>query len=410
MSDKRVIIVGAGMSGLVAALELERAGYRPVLIDAADRVGGRLQTDWKDGMPLDHGFQVLLTGYEAVQRYLDLEALQLRYFEPGAYIFSQQKRYTIGDPRRQLDLLWPTLTAPVGSIKDKWNIWRLSNALRATTVHDIFSTPEVTTSEWLKNYGFSERIINTFFRPFYGGIFLEKALTTSSRMFQFVFKMFAKGRAAIPAKGIGMVPHQLKAHLHNTSFKFHAPVTAAQPDYVQLACGETLHGDAVLLAADPAQVLPNHHLSPVDWTSTINMYFQVPASTFQRPMIGLVAQPDSVVNNIYFVHDLEESVHPLLSVSIVDDLELDEEALQQRVELELANYCGISGVQHLVTYRIPRALPIRNSVQYAPSAKEVTLGEGLFTAGDHLANGSLNAAMLSGRVAAEAIIAYLREK
>jgi monoamine oxidase len=41
---KEVIIVGAGMAGLVAAHELLRAGHDPIILEAQHRVGGRVQT------------------------------------------------------------------------------------------------------------------------------------------------------------------------------------------------------------------------------------------------------------------------------------------------------------------------------------------------------------------------------
>ena len=49
-------------------------------------------------------------------------------------------------------------------------------------------------------------MIDLFFRSFYGGIFLGRGLRTSSRMFEFTFKMFSRGRATLPAKGMGEIP------------------------------------------------------------------------------------------------------------------------------------------------------------------------------------------------------------
>ena len=87
----RIHIIGAGVSGLIAAKTLESKGYAPVLIDASDRAGGRLKTDIVQGYQLDHGFQVLLSNYEAAQKHLDFEALDLQKFKAGACIFKQQK-------------------------------------------------------------------------------------------------------------------------------------------------------------------------------------------------------------------------------------------------------------------------------------------------------------------------------
>ena len=90
--DQKIVIIGAGVSGLVAALHCEKAGYKPIIIEASERVGGRIKTDQKDGFLLDQGFQVLLSAYQEAKRYLDLEALDLRSFSTGAHIFDGNKR------------------------------------------------------------------------------------------------------------------------------------------------------------------------------------------------------------------------------------------------------------------------------------------------------------------------------
>ena len=124
--DYKIHIIGAGLSGLIAARVLENHGYYPVAIEATDRVGGRVKTDIIDGYQLDHGFQVLLTAYPAVQKYLDYEALDLQPFLPGASIFKANKQKIIGDPLRNLPLLFPTLLSGIGSVSDKLKILKLN--------------------------------------------------------------------------------------------------------------------------------------------------------------------------------------------------------------------------------------------------------------------------------------------
>ena len=97
-NEIKIHIIGGGVSGLIAARVLEDHGYSPSVIEATDRVGGRLKTDVIDGYQLDHGFQVLLTAYPAAQKYLDYEALDLQRFLPGASIFKNGAQKIIGDP------------------------------------------------------------------------------------------------------------------------------------------------------------------------------------------------------------------------------------------------------------------------------------------------------------------------
>ncbi len=94
------------------------------------------------------------------------------------------------------------LFSPVGTLSDKLKIFQLRKRLMSETPEEIFSREERPTKDYLKKLGFSDRVRENFFRPFLAGIFLENELNTSSRMFEFVFKMFSEGQAAIPSRGM----------------------------------------------------------------------------------------------------------------------------------------------------------------------------------------------------------------
>jgi hypothetical protein len=65
----------------------------------------------------------------------------------------------------------------------------------------------------LQAEGFSQAIIDRFFRPFLGGIFFDTQLTTSSRLFEFVMRMLATGSNCLPAGGIGAIAEQLASRI-----------------------------------------------------------------------------------------------------------------------------------------------------------------------------------------------------
>ena len=144
-NDYKIHIIGAGVSGLIAARVLENYGYHPVIIEATDRVGGRVKTDIVNGYQLDHGFQVLLTAYPAVQKHLDYEVLELQPFLPGASIFKSNDQQIIGDPLRNLSLLFPTLFSGIGNFSDKLKILQLNQKLKKKKMSDIFSEKEQST-------------------------------------------------------------------------------------------------------------------------------------------------------------------------------------------------------------------------------------------------------------------------
>ena len=165
--EYKIHIVGSGISGLIAAQVLEKNGYHPIILEATDAIGGRVKTDILDGYQLDHGFQVLLSAYPKAKVYLDYDDLDLQSFLPGATIFSKENRQTIGDPLRNLSLLFPTLLASVGSLSDKIKILSLNLELKKKTIKDIFDSEASTTLNYLMAKGFSDKIINSFFKPFF---------------------------------------------------------------------------------------------------------------------------------------------------------------------------------------------------------------------------------------------------
>ncbi len=403
--ETSIHIIGAGVSGLVCALELERAGLSPVILEKTDRVGGRVKTDFVEGCPLDHGFQVLLTAYPAARRYLDFDKLDLRYFQPGSAIFHDGKKFLIGDPLRHPGLLWPTLTSPVGTISDKLRILTLTTRLKAKSIQQIFEEPETSTLDYLTRYGFSERIISTFFKPFFSGIFLESKLETSSRMFEFVFKLFSGGHATVPAMGIQAIPDQLKGQLKRTRIRFSVEVGRVEPGLIHLVDGTAIDSQCTVLATDPAPLVGSNALAS-SWNACINLYFEVPKSVLNRPMIGLVGDSGYLINNFHFLSDLHASPGKcsILSVTVIGDPSLGEEALLTRIKKEIQELLGIDQHTHLASYPIKNALPRLSKLTYRPDKDALRLGEGIFIAGDQTANPSLNAAMESGYQAAEAVV------
>ena len=191
-----VIVVGAGLAGLSAARTLQAAGRRVRVLEASDGVGGRVRTDVVDGFRLDRGFQVLLTAYPEVQRSLDLPALRLQRFDPGASVYVGGRFHTVGDPFRQPSTALSTVMAPIGSVADKLRIARLRAQVRRGDVRELLRGHDVPTVEALRERGFSETMIDRFFRPLFGGIQLDPTLGTSARMFDVIFRMLASGDSA----------------------------------------------------------------------------------------------------------------------------------------------------------------------------------------------------------------------
>ncbi|MEM6523498.1 MAG: NAD(P)/FAD-dependent oxidoreductase [Bacteroidota bacterium] len=403
-----VIIIGAGIAGLTCAIELEKRGIHPLIIEATDRAGGRVKTDIKDGYLMDHGFQVLLTAYPEAQQYLDYNKLELKTFDPGAIIYEGNRHYEISDPLRNLSSVFSMAFSPVGGLGDKLKMAKLTSNVKKQDLEAIFKKDEVTTLAHLRNYGFSERIIANFFKPFFGGIYLENVLDTSSRMFDFVFKMFSEGHAAIPARGIEEIPKQLESQLKQTEFLFNTRVKQVNNEVV-LENGETLKPKKVVIATQPEAIMNGFNEKPA-YQSVLNLYFSCHNPIIKKPLIGLVTEENKLINNFCDLTTVSKAYSPsgkrLISVSVNNDQNID---IQDVVRQELAELSGhdTKAFEFLASYHIPKALPINQDIKYDMAATEVKLHDDIFLAGDYLLNASLNAAMLSGRRAAEAVASSL---
>ncbi|MFP5080065.1 NAD(P)/FAD-dependent oxidoreductase [Pedobacter sp. JCM 36344] len=411
--DAEVIIVGAGLAGLTAAKVLKAVGKSMLLLEAADVVGGRVRTDAFNGFLMDRGFQVLLTAYPETKRFLDYKALNLCTFDPGALILGADGNTVIGDPMRKPASLMETLRSPAGTFADKLRMLKLKIKLRLKSIEAIFSTTETTTIAYLENQGFSEKIISQFFRPFMTGIFLEDRLSTSSRMFEFVFKMFSEGNAAIPAAGMGQIPLQLAEGLSPNDILFRKRVTGVEGGIVSADDGTSYQADFVLIATEESAIPFPFEKRAANYHSVTNMYFTSDKRPFEMPLIALNAMPGRLVNNIAVMNQISpaysKSGDSLISLSLIGDHSQKDQTKLQSSAIDELKFWFPEAVywKHLKTYHIDYALP--NDDKVTNNLKTMRLNPQCFVCGDHLMNGSINAAMKSGRLAAEAIINEMKQ-
>ncbi|WP_282042595.1 FAD-dependent oxidoreductase [Winogradskyella flava] len=408
----KIHVVGGGISGLIAAKTLEEAGYSPTIIEATDRVGGRVKTDVLYGHQLDHGFQVLLDAYPYAQKHLDYAALKLQKFKPGSVIYKNGKSQTIGDPLRDSSFLLSTLFASIGSFSDKLKILKLNTALKKKSIASIFESESTTTLNYLKKKGFSEAMISNFFKPFFSGIFLEPDLKTSSRMFEFVYKMFGEGLAVLPEKGIEAISEQLKSKLKQTEFIFNKTVQKVDDKSIEFNDGSKVDTHFSIIATAADRLIPNLNNQNIVWKSCYNLYFEVDKRTIDKPIIGLIADKDALINNVFFCNSINTASKgnaELLSVTVLKAHSFTGDELVETVSSELKQYCNIDTTKFVKLYHIKNALPDLETLHYDISPTETQLKPTVYLAGDHLLNGSLNAAMISGERAAQGVVMSLED-
>ncbi|MEM6879146.1 MAG: FAD-dependent oxidoreductase, partial [Bacteroidota bacterium] len=350
-----------------------------------------------------------LNGYKEVQRYLDLKALGVRSFRPGAHIHLQSNRFRIVDPLREPAQIVRSGLSPVGTFRDKILLAKLGMRLGRQGVARCFKGFEETpTLEYLQKFGFSDRIIDRFFRPFFGGIFLEQELSTPAGLFRFVFKMFAEKQAVLPAGGIESIARQLAEALNHTEIRTSVSVKAVESDRVILDDGSELAASGVIVACMPhalVQGLPQ--VETFTWKGTSNLYFYSARRLRENRLINLVADNTSTINTFCVLDEVQSSYKPkdkggsLISVTLKAD-QTDPDAVLGQVEQDLLRHSRLpnDALTFLRAYRIEQALPNLDYLSHTRQPAHSRVRDQIFLAGDQELNGSLDAAMRSGRLAA----------
>ena len=342
-----VIVVGAGVAGLCAAQDLNRAGQQVVVLEASDRVGGRVATDVVDGFRLDRGFQVWLPAYPEGQKRLDYRTLGLKSFSSGARLRIHGKWHTVADPLRHPQYALASLRAPLGTRADKLKVLRFKQQMMANSIEQVLdaSQPAESSAEYLARFGFSKAIIERFFRPFYSGIFLEPNLATDARMLKFTYKMFASGPATLPAEGMAAIPAQL-AEPVNEFIRLNTRVQTVTPTSVVLDTGESLTAKAVLLATDPwsTDALLSAGNAPPErpTNATTCLYFKAKSVPSHAGFLHLKGDGDGPINHLCFPSVVQPTYAPagdhLVSVSLLGVQPGD--ALVKDVQRQLVAWFG----------------------------------------------------------------------
>ncbi|KRO42887.1 MAG: hypothetical protein ABR58_05635, partial [Acidimicrobium sp. BACL19 MAG-120924-bin39] len=244
-----VAIIGAGLAGLAAARHLHSRSLNVVVLEAQDDVGGRIRTDLVDGFRLDRGFQTLLTSYPELQRQIDTAALDLCKFAPGALVMMRGRSYEVSDPFRAPRSLLSTARAPIGTIADKARIALLRARTLRGDPRELLRGQDLPTVVALRRAGFSQAIIDQFFRPLFGGIQLDPSLTTSRRMFDIIFRSLGAGDAAVPRLGMGALPRQMADRLPGL-VHLNTKVASLDGRTVVTSDGRRIECRAVIVASD----------------------------------------------------------------------------------------------------------------------------------------------------------------
>ncbi len=409
MAEWDVIIVGAGIAGLTCAEKLCSNDFNVLVLESSGTPGGRIATDHHHGFLLDRGFQVLLTAYPEAKQTLDYDNLQLHHFEPGSLIWHDGAFHRLSDPWRRPRHLFATAFSPSATFLDKLRIAKFRRDVSAGDLEQLYERPEQTTIEMLRQRGFSPTIIERFFRPFLGGVFLDRDLRTSSRLCEFVFRMFSSGDVAIPADGMKAIPQQLADRLPDGVLRLDTPVKAVNQRHVELASGKQLSARRIVVATEEPAAAKLTGEQPTSKANRVAcIYFAADKPPIEEPILMLNGDGRGPVNNVCVPSQVAPTYAPphqaLISVTALQWTNV--ESMVSDVVKQLREWFGstVDTWQHLRTYPIEYALPRQVPPALSVVSKSPRIIVGIYRCGDYCDTASINGAMGSGRRAAEAVI------
>jgi phytoene dehydrogenase-like protein len=406
-----VVIVGGGLAGLAAARRLDRAGVEWLLVEASDRLGGRVATDVIDGWRLDRGFQVLNTAYPRVPALVDIDALDMRYFTSGVLVRRGGELHRLENPLRDPLKAPQTLTSGVGTLADRIKFAALATKCATWPAARLLAEPEMTAQQALRKAGLSHRIIEEVLRPFLSGVFGDRALETSSHVLAMVLRSFARGRIGVPAAGMAALPAAIAGPLPFPQLLVGVRTLEVGPGMV-VTDGGAIRCRAVIVATDPvtaATLLPA--LPTPDMHGLTTFYFGAEHAPIDEPTLLLDGDRREIIANTVVMSNAAPEYAPagksLIAASVVG-VSAPSGASEAVIRVELGRIYGqpADDWDLLETVAINQALPVARPPQ-ADLRKPVALGNGLFVAGDHRDSPSIQGALAGGWRTAGAVLLSL---
>lgn len=398
-----IAIVGAGLAGLAAAVDLHEAGHAVQVFEASDRPGGRVQTDEIDGHLVDRGFQVVLAAYPDLWELIDSSILDLQFFVPGALVRHDGGFYKVADPFQDPASLPATLRAPIGSIADKLRIVALRQAVRRGSVDQLWQRPETTAAERLRAAGLSDTIIERFLQPLFAGITLDAELGGSSRVLEFVYRMMSLAGVGVPADGMAAIPAQLVGRLPDDAIRLGSPVTAVDANELQLLAGERIEADAVVVATDQSAAAELCHTEDHGWRSTTTVWFRAESAPLTEPILLLNGEGRGAINSVAVMSNVAAGYAPGSAATIAVSAPAIDAELPAAMTKQLGEWFGpeVDGWETLRVDEINQALPVQPE-GHSPFGR-LQDDSGVWICGDHRTDPSINGAIVSGRAVAGAL-------
>ena len=380
-----VLIVGAGLAGLNAAIHLQQKGVDVVVVEASDRPGGRVTSDVIDGYICDRGFQLINAAYPALKELDVIREIDFLVAPRIIDVALGSTRHAIGDPRK---LPFSALDKATGTIPEKI-------ALLIFLISRV--KPGTSLGQALRKCGTTyDRVL----RPFLHGVFLTDPDNVDAKYGQLILKSFVNGSIGIPRLGVSQLSNALAGRV--STIDYNVRVDQIHSGSVDTSAG-AYKAKKILIATDATTATQLLQLSQVpQMTGCITWYHSSvdnPSGTGHLTVDGQGLGP--VINSIV-ISDISAAYAPVGAHLISSTTPLNISESDVRRHLALMWGVQTHAWQLVAKYEIAAALPVQ-SIGRALS-QSVKISENLFVAGDHRTVPSQQGALFSGRVAAELIL------
>lgn len=384
-NQSEVLVVGAGLAGLNAAITLQNAGVDVHLIESSDRPGGRVTSDLIDGFICDRGFQLINSKYPALQELDVIKEIDFLEAPRAIEVSLGNDRRTLGDPRQ---MPWTALDRVTGTIPEKLALLRflISKPQKDSSLEDALKSLGTTYVRVLK--------------PFLHGVFLTDPKNVDARYGQSIVKSFVAGSPGLPRRGVAALSQALAARVNKVSYQ--VQVNSLESGSVNTTAGEW-QAESIVIATDATTATQLLGLNDVPrMAGCITWYHSTSVNPSGNGRLLVDGQNRGPVINSLVVSDVSSDYAPKGQHLVSSTTDLS--ATESDVRRHLSILWGVNTQDWdlIAKYEIPAALPIHSVGRSL--TQTVQISENLFVVGDHRAVPSQQGALFSGRLAAQLIL------
>ena len=371
-----------------AAIQLQNAGREVVVLEAADRAGGRVQSDQIDGFTCDRGFQLINAKYPELAALNILGELDFRFADRAINIAIDDRTHRLGDPRKYFKSAFDSAT---GSIFEKIS---LIKALAGKP------KPTLSIDEYLVASGLGktfERVL----RPFLRGVYLADLSNIAAPAGLEIIRTFISGKPGLPSRGVGALSFVMAKQVND--LRLGVTVNSIKSGVVTTSVGE-IQASEIIVATDSttaAQLLDLGSVPKLAGCTT--WYHSAPTAPVAHGQLIVDGQNRGAVINTLVISNFIPEYAPVGKnlISTTTDTGITESDARRHLATLYA--CDNRDWELVAKYEIPAALPIGAKGITQPIQSFVRAG--IYLAGDGQVTPSQNGALKSGRLAAMAVLA-----